>query len=105
MNMIRGIRGGAKALSLSVAILICYAGFAFLRHREFATGNYDGLSSYVSSVLLLACFPLWVLAVRATFRHRHVMSWPATIFCWIVCGLGGAVVCVFIVGFFAMVLR
>jgi hypothetical protein len=94
-----------KTLSLSAATLLCYMAFAFFRHRQFALNDHDGLSGGVSTILLFAFFPLWALAFIAIFRNRRVMAWPAATFCWIVCGLGGSVIGVFILGLFALVFR
>lgn len=94
-----------KTLLLSVATLLCYGAFAFFRHRQVAEGAHDGAYAYISTVLLLAFFPLWAFAIAAIFRHRHIMARPAATFCWIVCGLGIGIVGVFVFGLFTIVFR
>jgi hypothetical protein len=92
-----------KTLLLSVATLLCYGAFAFFRHLQFAQDDHDGVSADISTILLLAFFPLWAFSIAAIFRHRGIMRRPAAIFCWIVCGLGGGVIAVFILSLFTLV--
>lgn len=92
-----------KTLLLSILTLFCYVAFMFFRHRQIAEKAHDGAYANISTSLLLVFFPLWISALIAIFRHRRVMVWPAAIFCWIVCGLGGGVVAMFVLGLFVIV--